>query len=86
MGQEELYLKELVRYIHLNPIRADLVPDLAGLQRYRYCGHGALLGMSLSDLARAFGLSIPGISYAMRRGESLARSKNFTLEDCNRVI
>jgi REP element-mobilizing transposase RayT len=225
--QEELYLKELVRYIHLNPIRAGLVPDLAGLQRYRYCGHAALLGnvevewqeteyvlalfgkrvksarqaygaymeeglhlgrrtdlvggglvrslggwseakrksggpamsderilgesdfvdrilseagealdrryvlkalgydlplvaeraaavlgmevaeifspgrqddkvkarslvcfwaarelgMSLSDLARAFALSIPGISYAVRRGESLARSKNFRLED-----
>jgi len=42
--QEELYLKELVRYIHLNPIRAGLVPDLAGLQRYRYCGYAALLG------------------------------------------
>jgi hypothetical protein len=37
--------------------------------------------MSLSDLARAFALSIPGISYAVRRGESLARSKNFTLKD-----
>lgn len=42
--QEEVYLKELVRYIHLNPVRAGLVPDLAGLQRYRYCGHGALAG------------------------------------------
>jgi putative transposase len=42
--QEEVYLKELVRYIHLNPIRAGLVADLSGLHRYRYCGHGALLG------------------------------------------
>ena len=42
--QEEVYLKELVRYIHLNPIRAGLVADLAGLQRYRYCGHGMLTG------------------------------------------
>jgi len=42
--QEEIYLKELVRYIHLNPIRAGLVPDLAALQRYPYCGHGALMG------------------------------------------
>lgn len=42
--QEEVYLKELVRYIHLNPIRAGLVADLTGLQRYRYCGHGALIG------------------------------------------
>jgi chromosomal replication initiation ATPase DnaA len=39
------------------------------------------LGMSLSDLARAFALSIPGISYAVRRGKSLARSKNFTRKD-----
>lgn len=42
--QEEVYLKELVRYIHLNPIRAGLVADLAGLRRYRYCGHGAMVG------------------------------------------
>ena len=42
--QEEVYLKELVRYIHLNPLRAGVVADLAGLQRYRYCGHGALIG------------------------------------------
>ena len=42
--QEEVYLKELVRYIHLNPVRAGLVADLAGLQGYRYCGHGALMG------------------------------------------
>jgi REP element-mobilizing transposase RayT len=26
--QEDPYLKELVRYIHLNPLRADLVPDM----------------------------------------------------------
>lgn len=42
--QEEVYLKELVRYIHLNPLRAGLVADLSALQRYRYCGHGALMG------------------------------------------
>lgn len=25
---------ELVRYIHLNPLRVKLVPDLSGLERY----------------------------------------------------
>lgn len=30
---------------HLNPLRAGLVADLAGLQRYRYCGHGAIAGL-----------------------------------------
>lgn len=41
--QEETYLLELIRYIHLNPIRANNVADLLALRRYKYCGHGALL-------------------------------------------
>ena len=32
--QDEPYLLELVRYIHLNPLRAKIVPDLAALDRY----------------------------------------------------
>ncbi|NIA04438.1 MAG: transposase [Proteobacteria bacterium] len=42
--QEDVYLKELIRYIHLNPIRAGLVPDLDALNQYPYCGHSVLLG------------------------------------------
>jgi len=42
--QEDLYLLELVRYIHLNPIRAKLVNDLGELDRYAYCGHRGLMG------------------------------------------
>ena len=42
--QEESYLQELVRYIHLNPLRAGVVADLAALSRYPYCGHSALMG------------------------------------------
>jgi hypothetical protein len=38
------YFTELVRYIHLNPLRAKLVRDLKALAKYRYCGHGAILG------------------------------------------
>ncbi len=34
---------ELVRYIHLNPLRAKLVPDLKKLDRYPYSGHGVLM-------------------------------------------
>jgi putative transposase len=43
--QEDVYLLELVRYIHLNPIRARLVEDLNELSIYEYCGHGAVLGV-----------------------------------------
>ena len=42
--EEEPYLLELVRYLHLNPLRAKVVPDLRRLDRYAWTGHSALLG------------------------------------------
>jgi hypothetical protein len=42
--QEETYLRELVRYIHLNPVRAGIVQGLDELNCYEYCGHGSLMG------------------------------------------
>ncbi len=44
--QEETYLLELVRYIHLNPLRAGIVSSLEELRGYRYCGHGHILTQS----------------------------------------
>jgi len=41
--QEDAYLKELVRYIHLNPLRARIVSDISELNSYTYCGHRVLL-------------------------------------------
>jgi len=41
---EDAYFTELVRYIHLNPLRAKLVESLAQLDRYRWCGHGVVMG------------------------------------------
>ncbi len=34
----------LVRYLHLNPLRAKVLPDLRSLDRYLWSGHGALVG------------------------------------------
>lgn len=42
--QEDVYLKELVRYIHLNPLRAGLVKDITALDDYPYAGHAAVMG------------------------------------------
>jgi len=42
--EEAPYLLELVRYLHLNPLRANVVPDLRTLERYPWTGHSALLG------------------------------------------
>jgi hypothetical protein len=42
--QEDAYFLELVRYIHLNPMRAGLVEDLKQLDKYPFCGHGVIMG------------------------------------------
>ena len=47
--QEDLYLMELVRYIHLNPMRAKLVSEFKKLSRYRFCGHSVLMGKRIND-------------------------------------
>ena len=59
--QEDNYLMELVRYIHLNPLRAKQVSDLSKLERYPYCGHSVLLGnhrnewQAVGDALKFFG-------------------------------
>ncbi|MDB4442555.1 transposase [bacterium] len=42
--QEDTYLLELVRYIHLNALRAKIVENLKELDKYPYSGHSALMG------------------------------------------
>ena len=41
---EDVYFRELVRYIHLNPLRAHWVSTLWELDRYPWCGHAVLMG------------------------------------------
>ena len=47
--QEDTYLLELVRYIHLNPMRAKLVKSLSESDKYPYSGHSALMGKVQRD-------------------------------------
>jgi len=42
--EENPYLLELIRYIHLNPIRAGIINDMNELKSYPYCGHGVIMG------------------------------------------
>lgn len=42
--QEDIYFLKLVRYIHLNPLRAKLVNSMKALERYGYSGHSVLMG------------------------------------------
>lgn len=62
--EEEAYLLELVRYIHLNPLRAGLVAALDELDSHPWCGHamlmgkGNLQGQETTDILSRFGKSI----------------------------
>jgi REP element-mobilizing transposase RayT len=42
--EEDSYFQELVRYIHLNPLRAGLTESLSQLDRYPWSGHSAIMG------------------------------------------
>jgi len=41
---EDNYLLVLIRYIHLNPLRAGIVKTIEELDRYPWCGHSAVIG------------------------------------------
>jgi putative transposase len=47
--EEDSYLLELVRYIHLNPLRVGLVPDVKALSKYRWTGHSVIMGRQTLD-------------------------------------
>jgi putative transposase len=42
--EEEPYLLELTRYIHLNPLRKKIIPGMEGLKKYSWTGHSAIMG------------------------------------------
>ncbi|WP_025321168.1 transposase [Deferrisoma camini] len=59
--EEEPYFLELVRYIHLNPVRAGLVASMEALDEYPYTGHAVLLRsrelacQNVDEVLRMFG-------------------------------
>lgn len=42
--EDDPYLLELTRYIHLNPFRVGIIKDLSMLRRYPWTGHSVLMG------------------------------------------
>jgi len=76
------YLLELIRYIHLNPVRARIVTDPAD---YPWSGHRAYLGLENTCwLTADFGLICSIVSYTlpgrlMPASSSLVSMKDMTL-------
>ena len=59
--ERDEYLLELVRYIHLNPLRAGLVRGMSVLDHFPWSGHATLVGkqetrfQSIDEVLRLFG-------------------------------
>ena len=74
--EEDTYLLELTRYIHLNPLRAKLVEDLKSLDKYPWTGHSVLIGKQKNPL-------VPEIPFAIEEDKYLAEK---TVEDVLRFF
>jgi REP element-mobilizing transposase RayT len=44
LSQDQHYLEELIRYVHLNPVRAGICANIKELDAYPWCGHTVLMG------------------------------------------
>jgi putative transposase len=70
--EEEPFLLELVRYLHLNPVRAKVVPDCRRLDHFPWTGHSALLGtvprawQETATILAQFGASPRRVRHAYR--------------------
>ena len=83
---EETYLLELVRYIHLNPLRASVVRNIQELDRYPWSGHGVLIGKSknpwqereyiLKQFSEGGGKAIRAYRVFMREGKDQDRRQD----------
>jgi putative transposase len=70
--QEDSYLLELTRYIHLNPLRAKLASDIKELGNYPYSGHSVLLGRVTAEWQNTkYILGLFGDKVSVARGQYL---------------
>jgi len=72
--QEDAYLLELVRYIHLNPMRAEVVKNLKELDRYPYSGHSFLMGIMKNTWQEIDGILI---MFGKRRSSARQAYRSF---------
>jgi putative transposase len=47
--EEDPYLMELTRYIHLNPLRKKIISGMEDLKKYPWTGHSSIMGEIMRD-------------------------------------
>jgi putative transposase len=91
--EDEEYLKELIRYIHLNPVRAGIVSEP---QDYLWCSHKAYMGLddfvwlSKERILKKFHQeredSIQIYQYFVLKGVGIETELNFKSGSCNGIL
>ncbi len=74
---EDNYLLALVRYIHLNPVRAGLVKTLEELDHYSWSGHSAIMGKKKQDWMDA---SYVLAQFGNRKNAARSAYRSFVME------
>ena len=72
--EDDPYLLELTRYIHLNPLRAGIVGSLNELQQYQWTGHGVIMGKAKNDWQN---VDTVYAYFSRRRKEAIVRYESF---------
>src|SRR5574337_325214 len=79
--EEDPYLLELTRYIHLNPVRGDIVKRLSELRRYPWTGHSAIMGTVVRDWQDTATILA---YFGQKRTRAVERYENFVREGISR--
>ncbi|MDP2683380.1 MAG: transposase [Deltaproteobacteria bacterium] len=74
---EDSYLIALVRYIHLNPIRANTIKTIEELDNYIFCGHRAIIGKAKHSWMNP---DYVLLQFGSTRRKSLSEYRKFMLE------
>jgi REP element-mobilizing transposase RayT len=78
--QEYTYFRELIRYVHLNPVRAGLCKDINDLEKWRWSGHIAVMG---KEDCRWFMAGETVRHFGKRRTTAIENYKNFLHDGIN---
>jgi len=86
--QEDKYLLELVRYIHLNPLRSGIVKNIEELNKYGWCGHSVIIKQNkkdwqtteevLSHFSKKFGEAIKRYQEFIKDGAGIGKRSDLT--------
>ena len=75
---EDSYFLALIRYIHLNPVRAQIVKTIEELDRYPWSGHSAIIGKTKHPW---MGIEAVLSQFSGRKRRAITEYRRFIMEE-----